>query len=237
MPADLPESRRRGMRRPVCHGGGWCAAGPRPHGAPASAVLVGVLVLDRRRARGRGCCAATRPRRACRSCRRRRAGRRRRAVRPTRSPTTPDREAELVRRAAAGTSHVLYARSPGGATATARARRPLAPAGRARRARRRASTPDLLEGLVFLESAGRAGRAWRAALEGAVGLTQILAETGQQPARDARRRRAQCAAHAADRARARGRAALECGAAAGRAGARSTSASTPPRRSPARRAT
>ena len=31
----------------------------------------------------------------------------------------PDREDELVRRAAAGTSHVLYARSPGGATATA----------------------------------------------------------------------------------------------------------------------
>ncbi|HWT24654.1 MAG TPA: hypothetical protein VN213_14200, partial [Solirubrobacteraceae bacterium] len=31
-----------------------------------------------------------------------------------------DREAEFVRRAAAGTSHLLYIRSPGGATATAR---------------------------------------------------------------------------------------------------------------------
>src|SRR5687767_11729652 len=31
----------------------------------------------------------------------------------------PDDEDELVRRAAAGTSHILYARSPGGATASA----------------------------------------------------------------------------------------------------------------------
>src|SRR5690349_20597909 len=31
----------------------------------------------------------------------------------------PDDEDQLVRRAAAGTSHILYARSPGGATATA----------------------------------------------------------------------------------------------------------------------
>src|ERR687894_763870 len=40
-----------------------------------------------------------------------------------------DDEDELVRRAAAGTSHILYARSPGGATATAptRSRRSPAP--------------------------------------------------------------------------------------------------------------
>jgi hypothetical protein len=84
-------------------------------------------------------------------------------------------EAALVRRAAAGTSHTLYARSPGGALASA-ARvthwRALveAAAGRAHVA------PDLLEGLVFLESAGRED-AMAAGTAGAVGLTQILAET------------------------------------------------------------
>ena len=88
-----------------------------------------------------------------------------------------DREPELVRRAAAGTSHVLYARSPGGAMATARrvARwRPLVES-----AARQAGVPaDLVEGLVFLESAGRAD-AMAGSTEGAVGLTQILAETGR----------------------------------------------------------
>src|SRR5215212_1399367 len=57
----------------------------------------------------------------------------------------PDREDDMVRRAAAGTSHVLYARSPGGATATAErvARwRPQVEAA-ARTAR---VDPDLLEG-------------------------------------------------------------------------------------------
>jgi hypothetical protein len=88
-----------------------------------------------------------------------------------------DREAELVRRAAAGTSHVLYARSPGGAAATARrvARwRPLVE----RAARTAGVDADLVEGLVFLESAGRPD-AMAGSTEGAVGLTQILAETGQ----------------------------------------------------------
>ncbi len=39
--------------------------------------------------------------------------------------------------------------------------------------------PDVLEGIVFLESAGRADARASNDLEGAVGLTQILAETGQ----------------------------------------------------------
>ena len=89
----------------------------------------------------------------------------------------PDDEDELVRRAAQGTAHVLYARSPGGATATA-ARvahwRPQIEAA----AKEAGVEPDLLEGLVFLESAGRED-AMASDTEGAVGLTQILAETGQ----------------------------------------------------------
>jgi hypothetical protein len=89
----------------------------------------------------------------------------------------PDDEDELVRRAAAGTAHVLYARSPGGARATAErvARwRPQVEAA----ARAADVAPDLLEGLVFLESAGRED-AMAGDTEGAVGLTQILAETAQ----------------------------------------------------------
>jgi hypothetical protein len=86
------------------------------------------------------------------------------------------KEQDFQRRATAGLSHVLYAKSPGGAMRTA-----------ARTARWRsqieaaASTmkldPDLLEAIVFVESAGRpdviAGRDPAAAS----GLGQILAET------------------------------------------------------------
>jgi hypothetical protein len=89
----------------------------------------------------------------------------------------PDRKAEFERRAAAGTSHVLYARSPGGAGITAQrvARwRPQVEAA----AKQAGVDPDRLEALVFLESAGRED-AMAGDTEGAVGLTQILAETGQ----------------------------------------------------------
>jgi hypothetical protein len=89
----------------------------------------------------------------------------------------PDDEDQLVRRAAAGTSHILYARSPGGATATAervaRWRPQIEDAARTAHV-----APDMLEALVFLESAGRED-AMAGDTEGAVGLTQILAETGQ----------------------------------------------------------
>ena len=89
----------------------------------------------------------------------------------------PDREDELTRRAAAGNSHVLYARSTDGAAATAaRVARYRAPVEEA--AKRAGVDADLLEGLVFLESAGRPD-AMAGDTEGAVGLTQILAETGQ----------------------------------------------------------
>jgi hypothetical protein len=69
---------------------------------------------------------------------------------------------------------VLYAKSPGGAVATARRVerwRPLI--------EREAGDvdPDLLEAIVFLESAGNPSARASDDLEGAVGLTQILAET------------------------------------------------------------
>lgn len=89
----------------------------------------------------------------------------------------PSRQAELTARAAAGLSHVLYAKSPGGATASARrtARwRPVVD----RVAARHHVDPATLEALVLLESAGRPDARASNDLHGAAGLTQILAETG-----------------------------------------------------------
>jgi hypothetical protein len=90
----------------------------------------------------------------------------------------PDRRAELERRAAAGLSHVLYAKSPGGAilsaVRTARWRPEVE-----RAARGAGLDPDVLEAIVMLESAGREDARASNDLDGAVGLTQILAETGQ----------------------------------------------------------
>ena len=101
------------------------------------------------------------------------------------APSGPDpfaysesRRDEFERRAAEGLSHVLYEKSPGGVVASARrtARyRPLIE----RIARRSDLDPDLIEAIVLLESAGRPDAAADPELEGAVGLTQILAGTGQ----------------------------------------------------------
>ena len=90
----------------------------------------------------------------------------------------PDREDELTRRAAAGNSHILYARSPDGAAATAaRVARYRAPVEEA--AKRAGVDADLLEG-ARLPRERRASRTHMAGdTEGAAGLTQILAETGQ----------------------------------------------------------
>src|SRR3954451_12085125 len=91
---------------------------------------------------------------------------------------SPGRENEFSARATAGFSHVVYAKSPGGVAATARrtARwRPLVE----RTAARHHLDPDLLEALVFLESAGRPDIVAGRDIRGAAGLTQILAETGQ----------------------------------------------------------
>jgi hypothetical protein len=92
----------------------------------------------------------------------------------------PGRRADYERRAALGLSHVLYAKSPGGVLASARrtARwRPLID----RVARRHRLDPEILEAIVFLESAGRADARASDDLRSAAGLTQILAETGQHP--------------------------------------------------------
>ncbi|HEX6713961.1 MAG TPA: transglycosylase SLT domain-containing protein [Thermoleophilaceae bacterium] len=88
----------------------------------------------------------------------------------------PDREDELAQRATAGLADVVYEKSPGGVVATARrtARwRPLVE----RSARAFGVDPDTLEAIVFLESAGRPDVIAGGDLEGAVGLTQILAST------------------------------------------------------------
>ena len=87
-------------------------------------------------------------------------------------------EDEYTERAAAGHSHVLYAKSPGGVQATARRVAALRPvveeaAGEAE------LDADLLEAVVFLESAGRPDVIAGDDPANAAGLTQILAETGQ----------------------------------------------------------
>lgn len=91
---------------------------------------------------------------------------------------TPARERELVAAATRGHAHVIFAKSPGGAIASAArtARyRPLVEAA----AKTTGLDPDTLEAIVLLESAGRPDAAADPRLEGAVGLTQILAETGR----------------------------------------------------------
>src|SRR3954449_2954027 len=85
-------------------------------------------------------------------------------------------ETELQQRATTGFADVVYEKSPGGVVATARrtARwRTLVE----RSARAYGVDADTLEGIVFLESAGRPDVVAGGDLEGAVGLTQILAST------------------------------------------------------------
>ncbi len=87
-----------------------------------------------------------------------------------------DRRADFEARAAAGLSHVLYAKSPGGALVTAQRVQRWRPTIEDV-ARRAHQDPDTLEAIVFLESAGRPDVAASDDLESAVGLTQILAQT------------------------------------------------------------
>ena len=90
----------------------------------------------------------------------------------------PERRGELELRAADGLSHVIYAKSPGGVVLSASRTasfRPLVD----RVAKRAHIDPDMLEAIVMLESAGRPDAQASNDLNGAVGLTQILAETGQ----------------------------------------------------------
>jgi hypothetical protein len=89
---------------------------------------------------------------------------------------TPGRSQAFADRAADGTAHLLYTLSPGGAEATAaRVARFRAPIERAAKAA--GVSADRLEGLVFLESAGRPDALAPGGIESAAGLTQILAET------------------------------------------------------------
>ncbi len=90
----------------------------------------------------------------------------------------PDKRAELERRAADGLAHVLYAKSPGGVVLSASRTATFRPVVE-RVAKRSHLDPDVLEGIVMLESAGRPDAQASNDLDGAVGLTQILAETGQ----------------------------------------------------------
>ena len=88
-----------------------------------------------------------------------------------------DRAADFERRAAAGHSHVLYGRSPGGVLVAAE--RTAAFRDRIEAATDGTSVdPGLLEGLVLLESAGRPEVIAGDDAAGAAGLAQILAETG-----------------------------------------------------------
>ena len=87
------------------------------------------------------------------------------------------REEEFVARATAGHSHVLYEKSPDGVFATAERVERWRPQIE-EQANSADVDPDLLEAMVFLESAGYPDARASNDLEGAVGLTQILAETG-----------------------------------------------------------
>ncbi|MGI8726119.1 MAG: DUF5715 family protein [Solirubrobacterales bacterium] len=90
---------------------------------------------------------------------------------------TDDRKGELEDAAAAGFSHVLYEKSPGGIIAsakrTARWRDQIEEA-----AAVRGADPDLMEAMVLLESAGRPDVVAGDDVSAAAGLAQILAETG-----------------------------------------------------------
>jgi soluble lytic murein transglycosylase-like protein len=87
-----------------------------------------------------------------------------------------DREDDFEARAAAGHSHVVYVKSPGGIVATAE-RVARYRDGIEKAADEAGVDPDLIEGMVLLESAGREDARASEDLESAAGLTQILAET------------------------------------------------------------
>lgn len=87
-------------------------------------------------------------------------------------------EAAYVQRATAGNAHVLFVKSPGGAVATAARVAALRPMILRATAGARID-PNLLEALVFVESAGRPQIIAGTDPADAAGLTQIVAQTGQ----------------------------------------------------------
>ena len=88
------------------------------------------------------------------------------------------RRADYERHAALGLSHVIYAKTPGGVIASAQ-RTERFRSIYARVGRRHGLDPDTLAAIAMLESAGRPDAQASSDLSSAVGLTQILAETGQ----------------------------------------------------------
>jgi hypothetical protein len=87
-----------------------------------------------------------------------------------------NRRAQFEQNAATGEGHVVFAKSPGGVIATAKRTahfRPLIDAA----AKTGGFDPNMIEALVFLESAGRPDVVAGGDLANATGLTQILAET------------------------------------------------------------
>ena len=92
----------------------------------------------------------------------------------------PESREALERQAAAGLAHILFAKSPGGAVATAeRVARWRTLIERTAAESKGVVDADTLESIVFLESAGREDARASNDLDGAVGLTQILAQTGR----------------------------------------------------------
>ena len=90
----------------------------------------------------------------------------------------PGRQAALVTRATAGNAHILFAKSPGGAYATAT--RVAALRGSIEAATAETGVdPNTLEGIVLLESAGDPNAIAGSDPAAAAGLTQIVAQTGQ----------------------------------------------------------
>ncbi len=88
----------------------------------------------------------------------------------------PSRSAEFERQAALGSSHVIYEKSPGGVVASAERtdkwRSQIEAAAKAHGA-----DPDMLEAVIFLESAGRPDVIAGPTPESAAGLAQIIPST------------------------------------------------------------
>jgi hypothetical protein len=89
----------------------------------------------------------------------------------------PARESDFVARAVAGSQHVLFVKSPGGALATAARVAALSPM-IDRAVAGSGLDPSMVEALVFVESAGRPDVIAGNDPANASGLTQILASTG-----------------------------------------------------------
>ena len=91
----------------------------------------------------------------------------------------PGSDEQFEERAAAGFSHPLYSQVPGGAVATAaRANAWRKQIEAAAGADGSPVDADTLEALVYLESAGRPNASATGTVDGAIGLTQIVGETG-----------------------------------------------------------